>query len=329
MPLGFDDRIGAQALDQQQQVDQRRYSVFDGLLVSPGTDPMTVQCEAGRASLDDDAFDVGAQDNVGLAAADANYPRKDTVYLDSSMNLSVATGDPEQAIPEDYTHWTETHRPAPPVVQNAVVLAEVWVPPGADDIVADHVRDRRVLADTLGSTVGFDVLQDYGRFQMHHLNTWNFGGSGKVDEYTYTFDLDGVKKILLQCEHISLYTQQAPATFCVQYNGNQSGYDNYHWDGTVTTEGHAIVGMNLLNPHPFTGNIWMHLDENFNMIPEGANHGQAPSDHIDFATHENPSTAGTAELDFDSIRFFPDSPDPDDQIRMRRATMFGFTEGAN
>lgn len=163
MPLTFNDNDEAQALDQNEHVDRWQYSVRTGCTVSPGTNSMTVQCASGEIYHDGTRVSVAAQDNVGLNAADSTNPRKDTVYLDSSGTLQVATGTAESAKPSGNTRF-QTYRPAPPDLDStkATVVAEVWIAAGASDITSSDVRDRRQLAD-------HDALRSRAVGQVHTL----------------------------------------------------------------------------------------------------------------------------------------------------------------
>lgn len=164
MPLNFDDGDAGQALDQQQHTDRWQFGVIDGCAVSPGTNDLTVQCDAGTVIFDGGAEAVAAQDNVALATADATHPRKDTVWIDGTGTLQVTTGTAEEPVPAGYDHW-RAYRPAPPDLSatNAVVLAEVWVPAGATDITAGDIRDRRQLAHlAVGTFAGARIVTPTG-----------------------------------------------------------------------------------------------------------------------------------------------------------------------
>lgn len=195
---------------------------------------------------------------------------------------------------------------------------ESWTPAGRDveDLRASHIQ---------GDTVEFETFRDSGRFEMRHLNTWNIGGDGKVAETNQTINLDRINKLLLFVEHISTYTRDpsSDSTFAVQYNGQTSGYHNHRLDGSRTTDDYAIVAQGARNKHPWMGNVWFHLDQDFVMNMEGGSHGQA-SESVQLSTHDYPGSSRPWE--FDNVRFF--SPDSE-LIRMRRATLFGFTAGAN
>jgi len=155
----LNDGDGQQALDVNQLIRRLQYAVKNGCAISPGTNDLTVQVAAGAAVFDGSAISVSAQNNVSLAAADPDDPRKDVVYLDGNGTLRVATGIPEPAQPSDQIRRA-TYRPAPPDLSatDAVVLAEVWVPAGANDIVADDISDRRLFADAAFRDVTADSI---------------------------------------------------------------------------------------------------------------------------------------------------------------------------
>lgn len=148
------DLWGYGALDHNGLVNRLQFSVKSGCAVSPGTNDLTVQCDAGEVIHDGNSVSVAAQDNVALAAADGSNPRKDVVYVDGTGTLQVATGTAEAAKPSGQTH-RDTYRPAPPDLSAtaAVVLAEVWVPAGAVDIAAGDVSDRWLDADAAFQSV--------------------------------------------------------------------------------------------------------------------------------------------------------------------------------
>lgn len=177
MTINFEDKDGAQALDQEQFASRWQFSVQSGCEVSPGTDDMTVQVASGSIFFDGDSVDVAAQDNVPLAASDSTYPRKDVVYLDGNGDLQVATGGAEAAVPTGEVRF-KTRRPAPPDLSAtaATVVAEVWVPAGASDISSADVRDRRQEAD---------ISVNKGSFTEVNADEVNNGRSGRFGDLVY------------------------------------------------------------------------------------------------------------------------------------------------
>lgn len=143
-----DDGMGAQALDQNQLARRLQFSVAEGCAVSPGTNDLTVQVDAGEVIFDGASVSVAAQDNVALTSPDSADPRKDVVYVDTNGDIQIATGTPEPTQPAGQIR-RDTYRPAPPdlAAMNAAVLAEVWVSAQASDIVVDDISDRRLFAD--------------------------------------------------------------------------------------------------------------------------------------------------------------------------------------
>jgi hypothetical protein len=86
-----------------------------------------------------------AQQDVRIDGG-AGDPRKDIIYLDGAGNVQVEKGSPAP-VPSDQqgTIRFATYRPTPPdlAATDAVLLAEVWVPAGANAITRDDVADRR------------------------------------------------------------------------------------------------------------------------------------------------------------------------------------------
>lgn len=178
-----------------------------------------------------------------------------------------------------------------------------------------------------GGVVEFGTLRDGYRFEMVHLNSFNVGGDGKQEEVIVEpsdYTDKPVNKVLLYCEHMSVWAQSGDQTFAVQYNDQTSGYENWRIDGSHTTDDYAIVAKNAGNAHPFMGNVWIHCDRDFMLSPDGGARGATVDGKIDHVTHDKPDE--DRPLTVDKLRFF--TPDGD-QIRMRRATLFGFTPSLN
>ena len=147
MVFDVSDNDGVQALEIRQLSNIFTNSIFSGCAVSPGTNAMTVQCTSGFGIVDSEFVRPLTQDNVALAAADGTNPRRDLVYVDTTGTLQVLTGTPAPKDPASATRF-EAFDPSPPdsssLGTTGTVLAEVWVPAGASDIVADDVRDMRL-----------------------------------------------------------------------------------------------------------------------------------------------------------------------------------------
>ncbi|WP_049987130.1 hypothetical protein [Halobellus rufus] len=159
MPYSTNDLEGTQALDQNQLARRLQFSVAEGCAVSPGTNDLTVEVEAGEVIFDGASVSVSAQDNVALASPDSADPRKDVVYVDGNGDAQIATGTPEPAQPAGQIR-RDTYRPAPPdlAAMNAVVLAEVWISAQTTDVAAADIFDRRLFADAAFRNVESESL---------------------------------------------------------------------------------------------------------------------------------------------------------------------------
>lgn len=184
--------------------------------------------------------------------------------------------------------------------------------------------------DTEAETVQFnDAFRDPGRFEMIHLNTWNWGGNSKVTDETITisdYTTKDINKVLLYCEHMSIYDSAGTGeqTYSIQVNGITAGYENWRIDGTKTTDGHAILAKGASNTTPYMGNTWIHADQSISIQPGGVTEGAAATDVIQSSVVDN--NQASTPWTIDTIRFFPVDGD---QLRARRATLFGFSEGMN
>jgi len=153
MVLQIQDGQGQQAVDQKQLIDQHTgNSIVEGIEPSL-TSGLEVQVSSGVAIVDESRVTVSSQ-SVTLDAADASLPRKDLITVDSSGNLSVYTGVPEELRPEDQTRF-QTQRPAPQDLSSIdePVVAEIFVGAGVSSLVADDLRDRRVFSDVYAEAV--------------------------------------------------------------------------------------------------------------------------------------------------------------------------------
>lgn len=123
---------------------------------------MTVSVAAGQAMIrgtqqGDQGVYVGSNDaavSITISAADATNPRKDLIVFrvrDAEYGISgdngvleATAGTPTGGL----TAGNATGRPTPP--ENALVLAEVFVPAGAGSSASFTVTDLRTRASTLG-----------------------------------------------------------------------------------------------------------------------------------------------------------------------------------
>jgi len=117
-------------------------------LDTPG---MGVKVGSGDAVIEGEYVTKWQSTNVTIATADSTHPRKDIICLKSDGTL-VSSGDDvackgtaEAADPPTETGpKTETPKP-PPIPTGYLLLAEVWVPANATQILNANITDRRVL----------------------------------------------------------------------------------------------------------------------------------------------------------------------------------------
>jgi len=106
---------------------------------------MKVIVKAGKARINGAEIAIDSDREVQIAAADPSYPRKDWIVLKSDGTLEDLTGTPAFPEPSGAT-GIYTYSPAPPDLPDGCIpLAEIWVPAGATEIVADDITDRRIL----------------------------------------------------------------------------------------------------------------------------------------------------------------------------------------
>ena len=124
------------------------WGVLDGLAVSEkaaGAD-MSVDVASGNALVTKGTVKVAItiSKNVAIGAAE-DKPRKDIVVLSTGGVASVIKGTKADANPIGKT-GIETKSPAPPPIpENQVTLAEVWVPANATSIINAYITDRRTM----------------------------------------------------------------------------------------------------------------------------------------------------------------------------------------
>lgn len=154
-----EDGHGAQALDQNQQISQLLgEGVVSGGEIVEGADPLTVDSTAATVYIDGAIHELGAVSTSLSSYVNPDQPRKAVLYVDSTGDLEVAAGVPEDPQPEDEVRF-DTYRPAPPDLSQtaAIPLAEVWIGAGVERITDQDLRDRRLNA-TLDA-YGIDVIE--------------------------------------------------------------------------------------------------------------------------------------------------------------------------
>lgn len=150
MTIRYETNDRTQALDQNQLLELLTGSAWiSGLDATASNGNMTVDVTAGDALVDGAAQTV-TSGSVTIPTADANLPRKDLIYVDTTGGLAVLKGTPDEAIPAGTTH---EHAGAP-ALPDGIGLAgtpiwEVWVAAGTTSIATADLRDRRVSADVV------------------------------------------------------------------------------------------------------------------------------------------------------------------------------------
>ena len=119
--------------------------VLEGLAVSEASTPaMKVVGAAGSAIINGTKITKTASTELTIADADPDKPRKDIVVLSSDGTLSVVAGTPEEAAPSGQ-EGPYTYQPKPPdIPADSIILAEIWVAPGATAIYNEDIVDKRV-----------------------------------------------------------------------------------------------------------------------------------------------------------------------------------------
>ena len=126
----------------------RGYSVKSGLApTGGGTTTMEVDIAVGVAWVNGVEVPF-AGDSIAISAADANYPRKDLVSIDSTGTLQVTEGTPGAADPSGDS-GAQTFTPVPPALPaDETLICEVWVAAAAVGIVDANITDRRLITTT-------------------------------------------------------------------------------------------------------------------------------------------------------------------------------------
>jgi hypothetical protein len=165
MPYNAQNGDGAQALDQNLVLEARRGNAWkSGVDASASNGDMTVDLTSGELLIGGDTVSLAA-DTVTIPSADADQPRKDLIYADSS-GFTVATGSPGVKEPSSNAIF-ETFNPAPPdaTAVSGTPLWEVWVPAGASEILTEYLRDRRISADASFGALDTEELSYGANFE--------------------------------------------------------------------------------------------------------------------------------------------------------------------
>ena len=165
----------------------RGWGVVSGLAVSQrgaGAN-MSVDVAAGYAIINNVEAVKGSTTNVAITAAHASYVRYDLVVINSSGTISVIDGTAAAtSYANDYDLETN----------NAILLAEVYVPATDTTIEDAQITDKRVLFDIINPSVINPCIEEYS----NHLGaTDNFtetattgNGAATADTTNHEMDLD-------------------------------------------------------------------------------------------------------------------------------------------
>ncbi|HOL44376.1 MAG TPA: hypothetical protein PK659_09010 [Methanothrix sp.] len=107
--------------------------------------------------------------NITIDAADSTYPRFDVVYVNASGSIQVAKGTAAEILPTGETVYKKMHQPAPPSsIPAGVILARIYVPPGATSITNSYIDDIAMYS----KDVPLGVLTARGDIPYRGVNMW-------------------------------------------------------------------------------------------------------------------------------------------------------------
>jgi hypothetical protein len=152
--LGYDNNDGAQALDQQQELDFRRgWQVVDAAggsnVVTTGTGSFDVDIASGDINTPTGTVTCSSATLDLSALVDPDLPRIVLVYRDASGTAQTLAGTPAPKDPSGETTPAAVFQPAPDsfVATDGVVCASVLLEAGASEVTATQIRDRRLPAE--------------------------------------------------------------------------------------------------------------------------------------------------------------------------------------
>lgn len=167
MTFRVEDGQGAQALDINQLLDQMkgRGVIAGGTVSSSALGDHVVEVESTAVYLNEQRHDV-PQQTIDLQTNIGPRPRKVLIYVNTSGEVAIAEGEPEDPKPDDQYRF-QTYRPAPPDLthMDCVVLAMVWLSPDDDRTTEADIQDRTVSADldvhsATAEIMSFDTIID-------------------------------------------------------------------------------------------------------------------------------------------------------------------------
>jgi hypothetical protein len=153
MVLGYNNDDGAQALDQQQEIDFRRgWQVVDAdsgsNVVTAGTGSYDVDVAAGDINTPTGTVTCSAATLDLESLVDPDLPRIVLVYRDASGVAQTLAGTPAAKQPTGETSPGPIYQPAPDAFSttDGVVLATVLLEAAASSVGSAQIRDRRMPA---------------------------------------------------------------------------------------------------------------------------------------------------------------------------------------
>jgi len=153
MVLGYNNDDGAQALDQQQEIDFRRgWQVVDAdsgsNLVTDGTGTYEVDVAAGDINTPTGTVTCSAATLDLESLVDPDLPRIVVVYRDGAGVAQTLAGTPAAKQPTGETAPGALYQPAPDAFSttDGVVLATVLLEAAASSVGGAQIRDRRMPA---------------------------------------------------------------------------------------------------------------------------------------------------------------------------------------
>lgn len=154
--------------------------VFNGELQVQATSGMTLQVGAGYTNVDGKVKFWNAPFTVTLDAANSTYPRIDTIVI-------TRDNTNRQIICEKVTGAYAGDSPEPTApVRNAetyqLVLAQIYVPAGATEIIQSNITDTRPDPDLCGYIAGTVTEMDFSQFSAQFADYY--------ENFTETYEAD-------------------------------------------------------------------------------------------------------------------------------------------
>ena len=123
----------------------RGYAVKEGLEITAGTG-LAINVAAGTAMVNGVEVVSAGESDLALTAANATYPRKDNVYINSAGVISIEDGVAAIADPAG-DDGGKTFTPIPPAIPtDKTMIGCVWVAAGAVSLIDDNITDMRLVS---------------------------------------------------------------------------------------------------------------------------------------------------------------------------------------